>query len=121
MTEKEIRPYGSWTSPISAEDAAAGSNRPGQIMVSQGIVYWSESRPKEQGRVAVMRRSQTGEVEEVTPSDFNCRTRVHEYGGGAYFADGETLYASHFVDQRLYKIEPGKEPVAITSEPEIPA
>jgi dipeptidyl aminopeptidase/acylaminoacyl peptidase len=46
---------------------------------------------------------------------------VHEYGGGAFFADGMTLYASNFSDQRLYKIETGAAPVAITPEPEIPA
>ncbi len=121
MTEKEIRPYGSWTSTISAADVAAGSSRAGQIIVSDGIVYWSESRPKEAGRVAIMRRLQNGEVEEATPVDFNCRTRVHEYGGGAFFADGKTLYASNFVDQRLYKINPGADPVGITPEPENPA
>ena len=121
MTEKEIRPYGTWTSPISAADVAAGSSRAGQIVVSDGIVYWSESRPKEAGRVAIMRRLQNGEVAEVTPSDFNCRSRVHEYGGGAFFADGTTLYASSFADQRLYKIEPGTDPVGITPEPEVPA
>ena len=121
MTEKEIRPYGTWTSVISAADVAAEPSRAGQIVVSDGIAYWSESRPKEAGRVAVMRRLQNGEVEEATPSDFNCRTRVHEYGGGAFFADGMTLYASNFVDQRLYKIEPGADPVGITPEPEMPA
>ena len=68
-----------------------------------------------------MRRLETGEVEEATPADFNCRTRVHEYGGGAFIADGTTLYASNFADQLLYKIEPGAEPVAITPEPEISA
>ncbi len=121
MTQKEIRPYGTWTSPISAADVAAGSSRAGQMVVSDGIVYWSESRPKEAGRVAIMRRLQNGEVAEATPSDFNCRSRVHEYGGGAFFADGTTLYASSFADQRLYKIEPGTDPVGITPEPEFPA
>ncbi len=121
MTEKEIRPYGTWTSPISAADVAAGSTRAGQIIVSDGIVYWSESRPKEAGRVAIMRRLKNGEVAEATPSDFNCRTRVHEYGGGAFFADGTTLYASNYADQRLYKIELGADPVSITPESEIPA
>ena len=121
MTDKEIRPYGSWTSTISAADVAAGSRTPSQIIVSDGIVYWSESRPSEAGRVAIMRQTQNGEVEEATPADFNCRTRVHEYGGGAFFADGMTLYASNFVDQHLYRLAPGKDPVAITPEPEIQA
>jgi len=118
VTEKEIRPYGTWTSSISAADVAAASSRPSQIMVSDGIIYWSESRPEEGGRVAIMRRLQNGDVEEATPSNYYCRTRVHEYGGGAFFVDGLTLYASKFEDQRLYRIESGAAPVAITPEPE---
>jgi len=121
VTGKEVKPYGSWTSTLSAADVAEGFNAPGQIIVSDGIVYWAESRPREAGRVAIMRRLQIGEVEQATPSDFNCRTRVHEYGGGAFFADGKTLYASNFEDQRIYLIEPGADPVAISPEPEIPA
>jgi len=117
----KIKPYGSWTSTLSAADVAEGFRAPGQIYVSEGIVYWSESRPQEAGRVAIMRRLRNGEVEQATPKDFNCRTRVHEYGGGAFFADGKTLYASNFEDQRLYKIEPGADPVAISPEPELPA
>jgi dipeptidyl aminopeptidase/acylaminoacyl peptidase len=120
VTEKEIRPYGSWISTLSAADAAADPNKPSQIIVSDGIVYWSESKPKESGRVAVMRRLRSGEVEEATPADFNCRTSAHEYGGGAFFADGITLYASKFEDQRLYKLEPDVDPVPISPKPDIP-
>ena len=122
MTEaKKIRPYGSWASTLSAADVAAGFRAPGQIVLSEGTVYWSESRPREAGRVAIMRRSRKGEVEPAAPEDFNCRTRAHEYGGGAYLADGKTLFASSFEDQRLYRIESGADPVAISPEPEIPA
>ncbi|GMR11788.1 MAG: S9 family peptidase [Anaerolineae bacterium] len=122
MTEiNKVRPYGSWASTLSAANVAEGISAPSQIIVSEGIVYWSESRPREAGRVAIMRRLQNGEVEQATPKDFNCRTRVHEYGGGAFLADGKTLYASNFEDQRLYRIEAGADPVAISPEPEIPA
>ena len=46
------------------------------------------------------------------------RTRVHEYGGGAYAVDGDTVYFSHFADNRA--LSPGRrrrhdaEPVALT-------
>lgn len=120
---KSTTPYGSWRSPISIDFAAGGFNRPGQIAVSDGVIYWSESRPKEGGRIAVMRLTGNHRrpAEEATPPEFNCRTRVHEYGGGAYLADGTRLYASNFVDQRLYRCEPGADPVPITPEPEQPA
>jgi dipeptidyl aminopeptidase/acylaminoacyl peptidase len=51
---------------------------------------------------------------DVTPAGFNLRTMVHEYGGGAYcIADG-VAFCSSFDDQRLYRVDPGSSPVAIT-------
>ena len=35
------------------------------------------------------------------------RTRVHEYGGGAWTVAGGVLYFSHFADNRLYRMERG--------------
>ena len=53
---------------------------------------------------------------DVTPPGFNVRTRVHEYGGGAYTVDDGTIYFSNFADQRIYRQQPGKAPVAITDD-----
>jgi dipeptidyl aminopeptidase/acylaminoacyl peptidase len=50
-------------------------------------LYWTELRPAEEGRVVVVRRSADGLIADVTPPGFNVRTRVHEYGGGAFVAD----------------------------------
>ena len=68
-----------------------------------------------------MRRTPEGEVSDAIPSGFNVRTRVHEYGGGAYIVDGETIFFSNFQDQRLYRRDAGRPPVAITPEPSTPA
>lgn len=119
--EKHLSPYGSWPSPFSAELVSGGTSQPDQLMVSDGVIYWSERRPKEGGRIAVMRLAPGTPAEQATPPDFNCRTRVHEYGGGAFLADGLTLYASRFEDQRLYRCEPGNKPAPITPDPELPA
>jgi len=49
------------------------------------------------------------------------RTRVHEYGGGAWFRDGGVVFCSNFDDSRLYRIEElGAEPQPITPEPAEP-
>jgi dipeptidyl aminopeptidase/acylaminoacyl peptidase len=56
------------------------------------------------------------EPADVVPAGFNVRTTVHEYGGGAYSVHEGTVYCSRFEDQRLYRIEPGGEPVPITPE-----
>jgi dipeptidyl aminopeptidase/acylaminoacyl peptidase len=58
----------------------------------------------------------------VTPAGANVRTRVHEYGGGAWSVAGDDLVLFvEFADQRLYRQRLGEEPVAITPEPASPA
>jgi dipeptidyl aminopeptidase/acylaminoacyl peptidase len=41
---------------------------------------------------------------------------VHEYGGGAHVVHDGLAFCSRFDDQRLYRIDPGGEPVPITPE-----
>ena len=69
----------------------------------------------------LVRREASGQLVDLVPADFNVRTRVHEYGGGAWLPAGETIYASNFVDQRVYRLEPGATPEPITPEPELTA
>jgi dipeptidyl aminopeptidase/acylaminoacyl peptidase len=63
-----------------------------------------------------MRAEAGSEPVDVVPEGFNVRTMVHEYGGGAYALHGSTAFCSRFEDQRLYRIDPGGEPVPITAE-----
>jgi dipeptidyl aminopeptidase/acylaminoacyl peptidase len=72
-------------------------------------------RPAEQGRSVVAGDTSSG-PRDVTPAGFNVRTRVHEYGGGAYALRRGTLVFSHFDDQRLYRLDPGAAPVPITPD-----
>src|SRR5687767_3248297 len=65
-------------------------------------IYWLEGRPQEGGRYVLLRRRADGAVTEITPADFNVRTRVHEYGGGAYIVRDGTVYGVNFSDQRVY-------------------
>ncbi|HEU0253835.1 MAG TPA: prolyl oligopeptidase family serine peptidase, partial [Pyrinomonadaceae bacterium] len=51
----------------------------------------------------IVRRTPDGVCTDVTPSSFNARTRVHEYGGGDYLVHEGTIYFSNFSDQRLYR------------------
>jgi dipeptidyl aminopeptidase/acylaminoacyl peptidase len=44
----------------------------------------------------------------------NVRSRVHEYGGGAYVVHRGTVYFSNFADQRLYCQKAGEDPTALT-------
>lgn len=42
-------------------------------------------------------------AEDITPANFNVRTLVHEYGGGAFTVKGDNIVFSNYADQRLYK------------------
>ncbi|HEX4753800.1 MAG TPA: S9 family peptidase [Solirubrobacterales bacterium] len=119
----EVAPYGSWRSPIEPSVVARGGRRLGGAkLAADGAVWWAEGRAAEGGRIALMRRPAGGDPKEVTPAGANVRTRVHEYGGGAWQLLGpELVVYVDFSDQRVYRLEPGGEPVAITPEPDQPA
>jgi dipeptidyl aminopeptidase/acylaminoacyl peptidase len=57
---------------------------------------------------------------DVTPEGFNVRTAVHEYGGGAWWTHGSTVFFANWTDQRVYRQDAGAAPVAITPQPERP-
>jgi dipeptidyl aminopeptidase/acylaminoacyl peptidase len=86
----------------------------GQVAVDGETIYWTEGRPTEGGRYVIVRRTAYGRIEDVTPAPLNARTRVHEYGGGAYVVDRGAVYFSNFADQRLYRQDPGESPTPIT-------
>ncbi|MDX6623754.1 MAG: hypothetical protein QOE75_1686 [Solirubrobacterales bacterium] len=117
------QPFGSWRSPISAESVARAGRRLGApALAADGAVWWSEGRPSEAGRVALVRRGADGESTDVTPAEFNVRTRVHEYGGGSWTLAGpDRVLFANFADQRLYSQRLGEAPVALTPEPRRPA
>jgi dipeptidyl aminopeptidase/acylaminoacyl peptidase len=116
-------PYGSWLSPISAADLAVGAHPvEGGRFVGDDI-WWSELRPAESGRYAVRRRGEDGTPVDVLPGPWNARTRVHEYGGGAWTVTPDRgLVFAEFSDQRLYRLDLDvTEPVVLTPPPEVPA
>jgi len=105
---REVAPYGSWRSPVTAKLIAEGgvsTNWPQSVGES---LYWIELRPLEDGRYVVVRRAPDGEIADVTPPGISARTLVHEYGGGMYVAfrgenGGESVIFSDQADQRLYR------------------
>jgi len=114
-------PFGSWRSPISAQSVAADELPLGQPSFVGQDVYWLEGRPLDGGRYVLMRSSSSGPPTEITPQSVNIRTRVHEYGGGAYLATTSSIFVSNFADQRLYRQDHSGVPRPITPEPETPS
>ncbi len=106
-TTKAATPYGSWPSPISAEQIAGATIRLGQTAICGETIVWSEGRPLEQGRNVLVRRDADGTLRDLNPAPFNARSRAHEYGGGAFaLLDDRTLVFSHDDDQQLYLLAP---------------
>ena len=106
----------------SLVQGAAGISEVIADPVRPWLLWWAESRPDEGGRTAVMRCDLgSNDTQEVTPEGANVRTRVHEYGGGAWWPHDGSLYYVEFADQRLRRLDaPGDEPVLLTAEPPEP-
>jgi dipeptidyl aminopeptidase/acylaminoacyl peptidase len=118
----QTRPYGSWPTPITSELVVRAAARLGEAVVDGTDVWWAEGRPSEGGRTVLVRRSPDGTTTDLLPAPWNARTRVHEYGGGAWTVSGGTVWFTDYADQRLYRVAPGStEPVAVTPEPALPA
>jgi dipeptidyl aminopeptidase/acylaminoacyl peptidase len=115
-TSKRPAVCGLWPSPISASVVAAGAAPLSQPMLDADAIYWLAGRASEGGRTTLMRQ-RGGEVVDLTPAPFNVRSRVHEYGGGAYVVNAGLVCFSNFADNRLYLLQGG---VATALTPEGP-
>ena len=125
MSSTASLPYGEWPSPVTAASLVQGAAGISEVIadpVRPWLLWWAESRPDEGGRTAVMRCDlPSNDTQEVTPEGANVRTRVHEYGGGAWWPHDGSLYYVEFADQRLRRLDaPGDEPVLLTAEPPEP-
>ncbi|MDE2849506.1 MAG: DUF829 domain-containing protein [Acidobacteriota bacterium] len=102
-------PYGAWPSPISAKSVAEGARRIDDLAALGDDVCWLERRPEEGGRNVLVRLTPDGSTRTLTPEGFDVRSRVHEYGGGAFVMVGAGAPAHAFVnftDQRIYLATP---------------
>ena len=116
-TTPKTAPYGSWKSPITSDLIVAQSITLSEVRLDGGDIYWLEGRPQEQGRSVIVRGEENGGTADITPLDFNARTRVHEYGGGSWTVADGVVYFSNFADGRLYRQARGDAPRALTPAP----
>ncbi len=112
----QIAPFGSWKSPITSELIVSQNIGLGGVATDGDDIYWLEIRPTEKGRNVLVKYNPDGGAIDLTPPSYNVRSRVHEYGGGAFLISGGTIYFSNFTDGRIYQQTAGKEPQPITLE-----
>ncbi len=111
--------------PLSAELVLGRTPALKEPQLLEGVLYWLEQRPQEQGRTTLMARRPGGAAEELTPGPWNLRCRVHEYGGGACAigrngAGNAVAVFVHDGDRCLWRLDlgqPGAEPQRLTPCP----
>ncbi|MDE0299818.1 MAG: S9 family peptidase [Candidatus Poribacteria bacterium] len=119
MAEPENSPFGSWKSPITSDLIVSQTVRFAEIATDGEDTYWIEMRPEEEGRCVIVRRTSDGNTVDMTPAPFNVRSRVHEYGGGAFTVNDGIIYFSSFEDQRIYRQSGESSPQPITPSGEM--
>jgi dipeptidyl aminopeptidase/acylaminoacyl peptidase len=105
-------------SPIARDIVVTGTLAFSQLRAHEHDTYWLESRPRSDGRRTLVRH-RSGFATDVTPSWFDVRSRVHEYGGGDYIVTPRTTYCTAHDDQNLYRCEVGAAPIPLTREPHL--
>ena len=116
----KTKKYGSWESPVKASLIAEGTPRNplSEILIDKNIIYWIESRPKENGRNVIVMKENNDSPKDILPKEFNARNSVHEYGGGVYSVKNGIIYFTNWDDQRIYKIQDNKiKPITPVSKP----
>lgn len=107
-TNVKVAPYGSWESPLSSADMVSSSTSLLDLQMYNDNLYFVEMRPNERGRMCIVEHNwSTNELMDMTPTDINSRSRVHEYGGGSYCilpntSDENHIVTCNFKDQKLY-------------------
>jgi len=103
-TARTVAPFGAWASPIAIERLTDGAVFLSEPRAIDGIRWWLEGRPEEGGRQVLVRRDRDGSITRLTPTDFNARCRVHEYGGAATLIAGDLIVVSDFGTGRLNRV-----------------
>lgn len=99
-------PFGVWPSELTAEALASASPRFGEPKIIQGGVVWAQSLPEEKGRMALFIRFDGDDRDShcILSAPYDARSKAHEYGGGAFDANGEQVYFVNGADQQIYGI-----------------
>ena len=117
----DIQPYGTWESPITANELYRKIIGFSNVQIVDDTLYWLESNPENHNHQILYRQNTDGATEQLVPDDFNIGSRVHEYGSGDCWMHHGIVFAVKRSDQRIYRFNaPNQDPMAITPEPTTP-
>ncbi len=91
------------STPLTVDAALAGADAISQVRTSESGVHWLAGIAEQNGRITI-RRHDGSETVELTP-DANIRSRVMEYGGGAYDVSGKLVAYCDDVTRRVFLLE----------------
>ncbi len=89
------------TGKIGSRNAAAQSGSLSHLQLNQSACFWLQSQPEQAGRITIMQHYER-QTTEILPTGYSVKSRVHEYGGGAYCVKNDQLCFCNESDQRLY-------------------
>ncbi|KAG9218471.1 hypothetical protein CCMSSC00406_0010050 [Pleurotus cornucopiae] len=96
--------YSTWESPISATSVAQLSNSIAELLVDPitNKIYHVELQPNDGGKNVLV---ETETARDLVSGEWDVRTGVHNYGGGAAIIYGGIAYFPNYSDGRVYSID----------------
>ena len=107
---KNIAANGTWPSQITPQDVADKSPKLSEPIIYNEHIFWLQAQTSEKGRMCIMQKntlSLDSKAEAILPSGFNVRSKVHEYGGGAYCVAKDQIAFVNSDDQQIYMFDYG--------------
>ncbi|BBP73287.1 peptidase S9 [Pseudomonas sp. Seg1] len=99
--------------PFSASQAVAAGMDFAELQLGANGLFWNEYRPED--ATCRIWHWRDGAAKCLTPTGFSVRSRVYEYGGGAFCLTPDGVVFVAEADQQLYRQALNGDPEALTS------
>jgi dipeptidyl aminopeptidase/acylaminoacyl peptidase len=116
MSSTRIAPFGFWDSPWSSDQAAAAGRDFAELRAGHGGLVWLQYDPAD-GRSTLWHWTPQ-RLRCLTPDGQSVRSRVYEYGGGAFCVTDRGLAFVSEADQQPYHQRLDGAPERLTARPD---